>query len=657
MMAVCATMFTQAQTELTQDATSNGAGLISGGNYTGYFSAGQMATYMFANGTRIATQGIILNEISGNTEFTFELSGNLTENETVTTGQLVMKSALAELQGTPLAFTKVYLLDAESGEILFETETDANGYFVFTQIPYQNFYFTVRTPEVPLEPVVLSFKDNEIFVKEVEINGEVGSEGITAEVVITPQLTSSSENEQYKTLYPDKDKDGFGDGAFAVKFNENVQPSGYVSNNLDCNDINAGINPDAIDVPGSGIDANCDGLFTWFLDADQDGFGSELTISSPYESPMLGESNNNLDCDDSNAAINPGASDAGGEDLNCDGIIDCTGITNLVFDAPGEPVSVDETVTLNITLEGNGTNLAFLDWGDETSGTVNISNGLISESHGYTSAGVYVLKLILVDDCGLQQTFEHKYIVIYDPNSGFVTGSGTIYSPPGASVQFPNAEGTATFGFVSKYDKQKIVPKGNTEFEFEAGDLKFVSTEYEWLVVAGSKAKFKGRGSINGIPGFQFMISAIDGDIKAKGDPDFFRIKIWNESTGEVVYDNEMGTGIDTDPLTQILEGSIKIHVPKLKSEVLTSAGDFGNPDKIEFNVYPNPTHGIVKITGFHYGKDYLVTIVDMNGREIQQKRNREAEMEIDLTSSPTGLYNLIIQLDNESKSYQVIRN
>ena len=42
-----------------------------------------MATYMFANGTRVATQGIILNEISGDTEFTFVLNGNLTENETV----------------------------------------------------------------------------------------------------------------------------------------------------------------------------------------------------------------------------------------------------------------------------------------------------------------------------------------------------------------------------------------------------------------------------------------------------------------------------------------------------------------------------------------------------------------------------------------------
>ena len=79
--------------------------------------------------------------------------------------------------------------------------------------------------------------------------------------------------------------------------------------------------------------------------------------------------------------------------------------------------------------------------------------------------------------------------------------------------------------------------------------------------------------------------------------------------------------------------------------------------NEIDYHIYPNPTNGMVKITGFQSGKDYLVKLVDMNGRDFQQKSNREAEMEIDLTNAPTGIYNLIIQLDDEIKSYQVIRN
>ena len=48
------------------------------------------------------------------------------------------------------------------------------------------------------------------------------------------------------------------------------------------------------------------------------------------------------------------------------------------------------------------------------------------------------------------------------------------------------------------------VPSGNTEFQFKAGDLNFHSTSYEWLVVAGNKAQFRGAGMINGVEGYTF---------------------------------------------------------------------------------------------------------------------------------------------------------
>ena len=37
------------------------------------------------------------------------------------------------------------------------------------------------------------------------------------------------------------------------------QPAGYVSNNADCDDINAGVNPAAQEICGNGNDDNCDG--------------------------------------------------------------------------------------------------------------------------------------------------------------------------------------------------------------------------------------------------------------------------------------------------------------------------------------------------------------------------------------------------------------
>lgn len=59
------------------------------------------------------------------------------------------------------------------------------------------------------------------------------------------------------TYYADTDNDGFGDvDATIISCS---QPSGYVSNDTDCDDTNNAINPNAIDIPVNGIDEDCSG--------------------------------------------------------------------------------------------------------------------------------------------------------------------------------------------------------------------------------------------------------------------------------------------------------------------------------------------------------------------------------------------------------------
>jgi len=57
-------------------------------------------------------------------------------------------------------------------------------------------------------------------------------------------------------FYPDKDEDGYGD-ATAVGQSCPV-PEGYVSDNIDCNDNDSSVKPGAVEIPGDGIDQNCD---------------------------------------------------------------------------------------------------------------------------------------------------------------------------------------------------------------------------------------------------------------------------------------------------------------------------------------------------------------------------------------------------------------
>lgn len=152
---------------------------------------------------------------------------------------------------------------------------------------------------------------------------------------------------------------------------------------------------------------------------------------------------------------------------------------------------------------------------------------------------------------------------MYDPNGGFVTGGGWINSPAGAYVANTNLEGKATFGFVSKYQKGATVPTGNIEFQFKVANLNFKSDSYDWLVVAGSQAKYKGTGTINGAGNYGFMLNAVDGAIKGDGT-DKFRIKIWDkESKDIIIYDNEFGIAEDAKPSTTIGGGSIIIHTEK----------------------------------------------------------------------------------------------
>jgi len=232
--------------------------------------------------------------------------------------------------------------------------------------------------------------------------------------------------------------------------------------------------------------------------------------------------------------------------------------------APVDPQQKGATINASATFSDPGTadtHSATWDWGDGNTSAGTVSGHDVAGSHAYATPGVYTVSLSVTDDDGGVGQAVYQFVVVYDPDGGFVTGGGWITSPAGAYVANPDLAGKANFGFNSKYQKGANIPTGNTEFQFKVASLNFKSTSYQWLVVAGAHAKYKGVGTINGSGNYGFMLTATDGQVSGGGGVDTFRIKIWDRDNGDaVVYDNQMGAGDDSDAGTALGGGSIVIH-------------------------------------------------------------------------------------------------
>jgi uncharacterized repeat protein (TIGR03803 family) len=198
---------------------------------------------------------------------------------------------------------------------------------------------------------------------------------------------------------------------------------------------------------------------------------------------------------------------------------------------------------------------------------VGATPGQVSATHTFTAAGVYSVKLTVNDNCGGSGTANQiggldLLVIVYDPSAGFVSGGGWILSPAGAYKPDPTVTGQASFGFVAKYQKGQTIPTGETEFQLHCASFNFQSTSYQWLVVSGAKAQFKGFGRINGAGAYGFLLTATDGQVSGGGGVDKFRIKIWDQASGVICYDNVTGSpdDIDTANPQAIGGGSIVIH-------------------------------------------------------------------------------------------------
>ncbi len=241
-------------------------------------------------------------------------------------------------------------------------------------------------------------------------------------------------------------------------------------------------------------------------------------------------------------------------------------IDSLTISTDPVKVGTDATAVAYFT-DPYDTHTAVFDWGDGTTsaGVVDETAHSITGSHAYTMPGFYIVKVTLKDSMGVEATATSStQFIVYDPQSGFVAGAGSIKSPAGALAADPIATGPATLEFLARYPVLKKEPfKGVTAFQFPKGKIAFTSMSYDWLVIQkeAKKAFYQGSGKIKGEKTYGFLVSVIDGG--SKPQQDLFRIRIWDKATGAVVYDTQPGAADTADPTTPLTLGGIAIE--KLK--------------------------------------------------------------------------------------------
>lgn len=117
--------------------------------------------------------------------------------------------------------------------------------------------------------------------------------------------------------FVDTDLDGFGSTVSQLACASSV---GYSTNSNDCNDANGSVYPGATEICNS-IDDNCNGQTdegvqtVFFIDNDGDNYGNASVAILGCVQPA-GYTADNNDCNDTNAAINPGAIEILGNNID-----------------------------------------------------------------------------------------------------------------------------------------------------------------------------------------------------------------------------------------------------------------------------------------------------------------------------------------------------
>ncbi len=220
------------------------------------------------------------------------------------------------------------------------------------------------------------------------------------------------------------------------------------------------------------------------------------------------------------------------------------------------PLTCTLSVTSNEAIDGLGDGDTAPDWFVVDDHHVQLR----SERSGKGNGRIYTITTSCTDGTHtvtktstvlVPKSMKGAWSVISVPTT--ILGMKDTPTPAATRVMNPFITGVVNFD-LPKPSAAKSA-KAENLINLALGDLQFQALNYDFRELSGARTQFKGYGKVNNEAGYKYLLTVIDGQAPNGGGVDKFRIKIWNEKTGEVVFDNQKGDGDDADPTTPIGDG------------------------------------------------------------------------------------------------------
>jgi len=280
------------------------------------------------------------------------------------------------------------------------------------------------------------------------------------------------------------------------------------------------------------------------------------------------------------------------------------------------------------------------------------------------------------------------------------SGTGSTFNDKNGNPALPNSkimDGIINLGQVQGVNTRlvtdvKFMPNANVTSDIS--QLKIQAQIFVWIDVETFKATATQQANTDGVdtaPGGLYDISNLTGELG--GDPllesflDLFKVDRFNfiptvsaiALYNQPNYYHNIDLGEPNQPwsvpptpnsqtpfVNWFMPNNNEKHVEITPENATFIWNEIFDPTlKIEkhnntFNdlvVYPNPSNGIINISGITFQDNTKVTIIDISGRIIQQKNYSQTEkIEIDLHLAQSGTYFIMLETENQKITKKIIR-